>query len=61
MSETRITIGTKEAAAILGVSMPTIYEMVHMSGFPSIRVGRKILISIEGLKKWVEEQSNMVV
>lgn len=61
MLESRITITAKEAASMLGVSMPTMYELVHRQDFPSIKVGRKILVNVEGLKKWVEEQSSMVV
>lgn len=61
MFENRITISTKEAAQMLGVSLPTMYELVHIEGFPSIRVGKKILVSVEGLKHWVNERSGMVV
>lgn len=61
MIDNRITINTREAAQILGVSLPTMYELVHAEGFPSIRVGRKILINVEGLRNWVNERSGMVV
>lgn len=61
MYENRITISPKEAATMMGISMPTIYELVHRSDFPSIRVGKKILINMEGLKNWINEQSGMVV
>lgn len=61
MNENRITITPKEAAGMLGLSMTTMYELVHSEGFPSIRVGKKILINVEGLKSWVNERSGMVV
>ncbi|MBE5814290.1 MAG: helix-turn-helix domain-containing protein [Clostridiales bacterium] len=61
MNENRITITPKEAAGMLGLSMTTMYELVHSEGFPSIRVGKKILINVEGLKHWVNERSGMVV
>ena len=57
----RITITPKEAASMLGLSLTTMYELVHSDGFPCIRVGKKILINVEGLRKWVDEQSRMVV
>lgn len=56
MLENRITITTKEAASILGISMPTMYELVHRQDFPSIKVGRKILINVEGLRKWIDNE-----
>lgn len=61
MNENRITITPKEAAGMLGLSMTTMYELVHSEGFPSIRVGKKILINVEGLRNWVNERSGMVV
>lgn len=57
MFENRITISTKEAAQMLGVSLTTMYELVHIEGFPSILVGKKILINVEGLRNWVNERS----
>ena len=43
---------------ILGVSRPTAYELVHRDGFPTIRVGRRILVPRAGLEKWLETQAN---
>lgn len=57
MFENRITITPKEAAGMLGLSMTTMYKLVHSEGFPSVRIGKKILVSVEGLKNWVNERS----
>jgi len=50
----KLTLTAREAAATLGVSMPTFYQLVSSDGFPALRVGRKILVSEEGLKRWIE-------
>ena len=42
----------------LGVPRPTAYELVHRDGFPTIRVGRRILVPRAGLEKWLETQAN---
>lgn len=57
MFENRITIPLKEASEMLGLSTATMYKLVHSEGFPSIRVGKKILINVEGLKNWLNERS----
>lgn len=53
----RLTLTPAEAAALLGVSLPTFYQLCRREGFPSIRVGRKILISKTGLQRWLEQQT----
>ena len=53
----KLTLTPAEAAALLGVSLPTFYQLCRREGFPSIRVGRKILISKSGLCKWLEQQT----
>lgn len=54
MSNDKVLIGAKEAAQLMNVSMPTFYQLVNKEGFPAIRVGRKILVSVVGLQRWVE-------
>lgn len=52
--ENKMTLTVKEMAAMLNVSMPTAYELVHQDGFPTIRIGRKILINAEMLQNWLD-------
>ena len=50
----KLTCSVSEAAKILGVSKPTMYDLVHKGTIPSITVGRKILISRTALIDWLE-------
>ena len=52
----RLTITAKEAAAMLGVSMNTIYELSHREDFPSVRVGKRVLISRKRFIEWFDNQ-----
>ena len=45
-----------ETAALLSISLPTAYELVKRQDFPSMRVGRKILVSRAGLDNWIQGQ-----
>ena len=47
----------KETAAALGVSRPTVYQLIKRSDFPVLRVGGRTLISADGLRSWVEAQA----
>lgn len=59
--ENKIMVTAKEAAAMINVSMPTFYQLAASDGFPALRVGKKILVSVDGLKAWVNEHCGMVV
>ena len=52
-----VTVSVAVAAKMRGVTRPTIYKFAKMSGFPAFKVGGRVLVSVEGLKRWVEEQT----
>lgn len=50
----KLTMTVMEAAQALGVSRPIAYELANREDFPSVRVGRRLLVSVEGLREWVK-------
>lgn len=52
-----LAVGTTEAARLLGVSRPTLYQLLNQEGFPSFRVGGRVLISVAGLQSWINQQA----
>ena len=53
----RLTLSIPEAAEVLGVSRPLVYQLVRRSDFPAFKVGNRILISSAQLSRGVENQS----
>lgn len=53
----RVTLSVAETAAALGVSRPTVYNLLHEKGFPAFKVGGRTLVSVEGLREWVAAQA----
>ena len=51
-----IALSVTQAATLLGVSRPTIYQLLNRD-FPSFRIGTRRLISRAGLERWVQEQT----
>ena len=51
-----LAISVAEAATMLGISRPVVYTLMHREDFPSFKIGNRLLISIEGLKKWIADQ-----
>lgn len=56
MNET-FTISVQEAAVHLGVSERYAYYLTHRADFPTVRIGKRIRVSREGLRIWVQEQT----
>ena len=57
ISRQKLTYSVPEAAKILGVSASKMYEVVKIDGFPTIKIGGRLLVSAKGLERWIDEQS----
>ena len=53
----KTTISVQELSAQIGISLPKAYELVKTPGFPTIRIGARILIPIEAYKEWLVRTS----
>ncbi len=59
MEVTQLTMSKEEAAKAIGVSRPTVDRLIRTDKtFPAIRIGRRVLISVAGLAKWIEKQAS---
>lgn len=56
-----LAVSAAEAARILGISRPKVYDLIHQRGFPAFKVGGRTLISVEGLRRWVAAQAGEAV
>ena len=41
---------------VLGIAPSSAYELMHEKGFPSLRIGSRIVVPKEKFQQWVEEQ-----
>ena len=48
--ESKVTLTVSEAAEMIGISKPSMYEVVR-----SVKVGKKILISRQSLMDWLKK------
>ena len=55
-----LAVSAAEAARLLGVSRPTLYTLLNREDFPSFRVGSRVLISVSGLREWIDRQTKAV-
>ena len=53
----KITLNVTEAAEALGVSRPTLYQLIHRSDFPSFKIGNRTVIPKKALEEWAIKQT----
>ena len=53
----KLCISVSELARLLGLSRPKAYEMVSIKGFPALQIGRRIIIPVRQLCKWLEDNA----
>ncbi|MBQ2927382.1 MAG: excisionase family DNA-binding protein [Oscillospiraceae bacterium] len=52
------TMSVQELARQMGISLPKAYELIKEPGFPTIRIGTRILIPEEGFQTWLRTKSS---
>ena len=55
--ELPLFLNAKTVAQVLGVSISTAYELFHEPGFPTLRVGSRMVVPKEKIIKWVEVEA----
>ena len=54
----KLTLSVEEAGKLLGVSRQVAYQLIHRSDFPTLHIGRRILVPKKQLEIWMERQVN---
>ena len=51
--ELPLLLNVKQLAELLGVSDSSVYELIQEDDFPSLHIGKRIVIPKEELRKWI--------
>lgn len=51
-SSDRVAYSVTEAAAAIGVSRPTMYNLIATEDFPSYKICGKVYVDADGLREW---------
>lgn len=54
--ELPLFLNAETAAKLLGVSISSMYELMHEKGFPVLKVGSRLVIPKDKLQAWVEQR-----
>lgn len=52
--ELPLTLNVVQVAAVLGISRAGAYELVHSVGFPTLKIGSRIVVPKDKLREWID-------
>ena len=58
--ELPLLLNVKQLADLLGVSDSSVYELIQEDDFPSLRIGKRIVIPKEELREWISARTKEV-
>lgn len=56
--EEKLVYNIGELAEVLGVGLPAARNMIHVQGFPALKVGGRYLIPKQALQRWLDNQAS---
>ena len=54
----KLNVTVPEAARLLGIGVTLAYEMAAAGQIPTLRIGRRVLVPLEALMRWIRERTN---
>lgn len=55
--ELPLMLSVKELATVLGIGRTSAYELTKTKGFPSIKIGSRVVIPKEKLIEWIDKNT----
>ena len=55
--ELPLLLNVKQVASVLGISDSGAYELIQEDDFPSLRIGKRIVVPKEELRKWISNHT----
>ena len=52
-----LTLTVPEVGGVLGISRAKVYDLARSEGFPSMRIGTRILVPWDKPIRWIDEQT----
>ena len=56
-----IMLNANAIAQTLGISRAGAYELMHSEGFPTLRIGKRMMVSKDHFVEWIEQHSGEAI
>lgn len=53
----KLAINIEEFASMVGIGRSKAYELSRRKDFPSIRLGKRVIVPVDRLKVWLDEHA----
>ena len=50
-----LTLSAEDVAAVLGISRTNAYVLLHREDFPTLRIGKRLLVPRDRFIRWINE------
>ena len=50
-------LNADQVAATLGISRAGAYQLLHMESFPTLRIGKRMLVPKDKFLRWIDENT----
>lgn len=50
-------INARQLADVLGISISSCYELMHSDGFPTIHIGKRMVVQKDKLLEWADKNT----
>lgn len=58
-SQLPVTLCAEDVATVLGISRAGAYTLLRSEGFPTIRIGKRMIVRKDRFLEWMDAQSKM--
>lgn len=55
----KLALRIEEACKLVGIGRTKGYELCATGQWPTIRIGRSVRIPLEGLRRWIDDQTDL--
>ena len=56
--ELPLTLCAEDVAAVLGISRTNAYALLHREDFPTLHIGKRLLVPRDEFIQWIRENTN---
>ena len=57
----KITYNAIDLSELLGISVSRAYDLFHREDFPTLKIGRRLLVTKENFENWLANQSKPMI
>ena len=57
--ELPLMLSVIQVAEVLGISKTSAYELVHFDGFPSITIGKRLIVPKDKFIEWIKTKTEL--